>query len=174
MIDWRVRMRTVQVLVIGSFAVVLSGCDDRAAETRESTKGQSQRAQPSQKSGTELDMSDKYKLSVTPGQIPAGKTSRVELSVEASSGLKVNKEYPWRLSLTAADRLSISETEFDKNSLRLKKDRAIAQTFIRARESGEHEIKMNADFSVCNEDRCYRISEDKLSLKLGASGKSTK
>ena len=80
---------------------------------------------------------------------------RLELRVTPRGGFKVNTEYPWLMTISPPDSLTVEQREWDVSTMeRLTEDEALMAIPVSARAAGQYQVDGHLRFSVCNDVRC--------------------
>ena len=103
--------------------------------------------------------------------LPAGQADgQVSFTIEPGPGLKINPEYPWRVSLTQpAQGVSLPKQALSREDLDISADRAIVPVALQAVASGEHTIVASVNLSVCETSgakRCLWFTDEPVTLTL--------
>lgn len=82
-------------------------------------------------------------------------SGELELRVTPTPGFKVNLLYPWDLTLSTGDPVTIERTEWDNASAQtFTEQEAVFRLPVEATQSGTYEVSGDLRFSICNEHRC--------------------
>ena len=85
----------------------------------------------------------------------------VRLRVTPSVGFKLNVLYPWQLSVTGTDAVSVEQGEWDRESAEtFGEQEAVFVIPVSSGEAGANTLPGHLNFSVCNDSRCDLPQED--------------
>ncbi len=160
--------RTLRALLIG--ALLWSGCDK--AQTPQALKAQApgaqspkaQAAAPRQASGED------FSFDALTHQVEANSPATIAFSVRPGAGLKINPEYPWKVTLSADAPVTISSRELRQGALTLRDEAATIPVALTA-PAGEHTIQASVNLSVCETGagkRCLWFTEQLATLQVVA------
>jgi hypothetical protein len=111
---------------------------------------------------------DQYSLKSPAAPVVVGQKHRVELAVTPGDGLKINKEFPWKLEFSTPEGVQIAQKQVSGAQIDLADSQATIPLHLEAAVAGKHRLDATGDFSVCNDTKCYVIRDQPLSFKLAA------
>lgn len=161
------------ISALAVLAVVVSfGCDtpsDQKDDSAASARAEAPVAdQQEDQAATERSAkhTDRYGVSSPEQAIGAGQKQKIELGITPAGGLKINKEFPWKIELTQPEGVALAQTSFSKSQIDLGEDQATMAVFVESEQPGDHQIEATGDFSVCNDTECYVIRDEPLDFNL--------
>lgn len=85
-----------------------------------------------------------------------GEAGEVLLTFVPVEGMKINREYPWKLEINQApDELGLRSKKLKKDELKITSDvEAIFPVAFVPTAPGEHEVKATVKLSVCDDKSC--------------------
>lgn len=135
-----------------------------AATDQAPSKGQDAKA-PVERSEFSF-ASTKHTLTLAPDQKP-------EFQIVPGKGLKINPDYPWKVTLTPpAQGLTLAKDALKKEDLRVDEQQAIVPISISTLEPGEHALQATVNLSVCEtggQKRCLWFTDEPVTIAIHAS-----
>lgn len=107
-----------------------------------------------------------YNIKITPGDAEAGKQATSVIEVTPMPGYKMNKDFPSRLALEPSQGATLAKTAFEKGDAQLTEELLRFEVPFTAAEAGKLDLSGMADFSVCNENACKLIRDEKLAWQV--------
>ncbi len=161
------------ISALAVLAVVVSfGCDNPSNQTEEPAASARAEAPVADDEADKADSTRKakhtnrYDVSSPEQAIGAGQKQKVELGITSADGLKINKEFPWKIELTQPEGVAFAQTTFSKSQIDLGEKQATMAVFVEAEQAGAHQIEATGNFSVCNDTECYVIRDEPLDFNL--------
>ena len=155
--------RTLCALLCG--ALLWSGCDKDAATPNAQAPGaQAAPAAPRQASGED------FTFDALTHQIGADAPATVAFTVRPGPGLKINPEYPWKVTLSGDAPVSLTQRELRQGALTLRDEAATIPVALTA-PAGAHTIQASVNLSVCETGagkRCLWFTEQLATLQIVA------
>ncbi|MFP4598279.1 MAG: hypothetical protein ACOC9J_04565 [Persicimonas sp.] len=163
-------------LLISALAVLAAvasfGCDNpsnQADDSAASASAQAPVADPEADetaNGRTAKHTDRYAVRSPEQAIGASHKQEVELGITPADGLKINKEFPWKIELTQPEGVALAQTTFSKAQIDLGEEQATMAVFVESEQAGSHQIEATGDFSVCNDAECYVIRDEPIDFDL--------
>ncbi len=107
-----------------------------------------------------------YKIKITPGDAEAGKQATSVIEVTPMPGYKMNKDFPSKLAVAPADGVTLAKTAFENDDAQLTEEALRFEVPFTAAAAGKLDLAGSADFSVCNENACKLIRDEKLAWQI--------
>jgi len=92
-------------------------------------------------------------LSSTSFKVESGKDGSLVITIKATDGYKVNKDYPLKTVITETDGLSFRKIKFNKSDIKDISKPVINAPF-KALKPGKYDVKVDLSFSVCTDEIC--------------------
>jgi hypothetical protein len=142
-----------------------AGCDREGVQASATSRAPEARS---------TDRSDSYSVAVVDEALDAESPSAVRMRIEPGDGLKINREFPWALTLRdpEAEGWALAKTTFEHGDFELEDKRALLEIPVKSARPGEVELHGVADFSVCNPEKCETLVEEPITLSVRATGSS--
>ena len=147
----------VVILLLAVFAT--AGCEREQFDPDQETEGAAQTASTTHQYSTRVD----------DGQVTVGEADEVRLQILPATDLKINLEFPWSIRLDSDDGLELKDDRLEGEELVLSEERAEIPIRVEATEAAEHRVRARANFSVCNDDRCYIFSDESVEFVVQAT-----
>ena len=112
--------------------------------------------------------SHQYSSRVDDGELMVGQEQDVRLAVLPKPDLKINLEFPWSVEFSEGDDLAFDQLQWDREAMDMSEERVAIPLTVTAASAGAHTIEGRANFSVCNDDRCYIFSDEALEFVVHA------
>lgn len=107
-----------------------------------------------------------YKIRITPGEAEAGKQATSVIEVTPMPGYKMNKEFPSRLAIEPTEGATLAKSAFEVGDAQLSEEMLRFEIPFTAAEAGKLDLAGSTDFSVCNENACKLIRDEKLAWQV--------
>ncbi len=107
-----------------------------------------------------------YKVRIVPGEAKAGVETKSIIEVTPLPGYKMNKEFPSKLRMGKAEGVSTPKTEYGRADAEVTEKILRFKVAFTAAEAGKVNLNGSADFSVCNENACKLIRDEKLAWEV--------
>ncbi len=113
----------------------------------------------------------RYAVVVTPVTLRAGGKVTTKLRIEPAKGLKFNKDFPSKFTVSAARHAKCDKEHLTKRAGDVKMDGKVGVVSIplSAVAAGSGDLNIIANFSVCNDEQCFVLRGE--SMKLAVSVK---
>lgn len=154
-------MSAAALTLVGSAS--LMGCEPKQAAP---VAPEPMAAAPSEASPGSRARATNYRLESPSEPIAAGAASRVDLGVVPGANLKINLEYPWKITFEEVEGLSLGTTVLNREALQLTEARATIPLEVTAEEAGDYTLNAVGNFSVCNDDRCDILRDEALQFTV--------
>lgn len=143
--------------------VALAGCESEQAMvvTPEPFSGAAEQAGSSSRA-----RAGNYRVESPAEAIVAGAASEVALAVVPGPNLKINLEYPWKITFEEVEGLSLATTLLNRDALQLTEERALIPLEVTAEQAGDYTLDAVGNFSVCNDDRCDILRDEALQFTV--------
>ena len=109
-----------------------------------------------------------FTVAVDAVSVVVGADGEARIAIKTADGFKINKDYPWKASVTEIPGLEFKEKSFSKDKWTLNDKDAALTLPVTAKEAGEKDVEAKLSFSVCNDSRCDVIRDHKVTLKVAA------
>lgn len=109
---------------------------------------------------------ERYSASLSSTTLVRGVETTVFLHVTPGAGLKINKDYPWKVQWQTPEGATIGQSVVDKAQMELSDELARIPVSLRTERPGSIPLKAVASLSVCNEDRCDILRDEPLGLEV--------
>lgn len=99
----------------------------------------------------------------------AGEAARVGIEVKPAGKLKINPEFPWKLTAEASEQVDIQSPEVKKDSMTLGEATATIPLELVPKTPGKHEVAAKVSLSVCEKDgkkRCFFARDEPVVVTL--------
>jgi hypothetical protein len=117
--------------------------------------------------------SDRYDVRSPEKAVSVGQKQTVELAITPGDGLKINKEFPWKLEFSPPKGVQLAQKRVSGDQIDLAESQATIPLHLEADAAGVHKLDATADFSVCNDTKCYVIRDQALSFDVKAEQAQT-
>lgn len=107
-----------------------------------------------------------YTIRITPGDAEAGKAATSIVEVTPAPGYKMNKDFPTRLKVEPVEGVTLARSEFEKEDIELSEEALRFEIPFTPAAAGKLDLSAAADFSVCNENACKLIRDEKLAWQV--------
>lgn len=171
--------RTLPLLGIAVAGLLcLAACEDRGAEAESVAPGTpssggaatSGEAAPADEDRPD----DRYSTAAKPREVAVGTSTPVNLSIEAGSGLHPNREYPnWSFEFDTHKDWKISPQKVTEKDVTLGDRRAYFRVEVTPQTAGAAKLRATADFSVCNDQTCHILRDEKVAFEITAQQKGS-
>lgn len=107
-------------------------------------------------------------------EIAAGQSSSISFEVKPGKGLKINPQYPWKLTLDEPEGDGVTLEQglvLKKDVMTLDASQAVIPVTLTAPNDGEYELQGSLNLSVCekgDEARCLWFTDEPVTLKVKA------
>jgi hypothetical protein len=169
------------LLVLSLLQIGLAtGCDSSGPDADESQASQSQTkaaavgataaSAAADRAGSASNSAhdDRYDLRSPDSPVIVGQKQKVELAITPGDGLKINKEFPWKFEFSAPEGVQLAQKQVAGAQIDLAESKATIPMHLEASQAGKHSLDATADFSVCNDTKCWVIRDQKVSFNLKA------
>lgn len=112
---------------------------------------------------------DRYSVESPESAVDVGKTGTVEFAVKPSGGLKINHDYPWKVTFEDVEGVEIASKTVGSSKIELADEQATIPVQLRANAAGNHKLSATGSFSVCNDTKCYVMRDEKVEFELAAA-----
>ena len=150
-----------------------AGCDKTDSQSAEATATGATSATGTSSANTNsanTNSANKQRYGVLSPREPVAvnKKAKVELAITPADGLKINKDFPWSLEFSETPGVQLAQKSISKAQIDLDDSKATIPVMLEASAAGAHTLEASADFSVCNDTKCYVIRDERLSFDLAA------
>ena len=175
---------TPKVLSIISTVVLLAaaGCDKSQHEappaqataqgTARTAASTGTQTPPANAAPAESANADRYDVRSPKESVEVGKKAKIELAITPGDDLKINKEFPWKLEFSDHANVQLAQKTITDSQIELDDAEAIIPVMLEAGSPGVHTLKATADFSVCNDTKCYSIRQEQVRFEVAAQEKA--
>ncbi|MGM0558797.1 MAG: hypothetical protein ACQEVA_20590 [Myxococcota bacterium] len=163
------KKRALIILIVTATAAAL-GCDNRSGDPAESASANA--PAKAEAESTSSNNEDRYSVESPKSAVTVGKTQTVNFEVKPASGLKINHDYPWKISFEDAGGVEIASKTVGGAKIELSDEAATIPVQLRANAAGDHKIAATGSFSVCNDTKCYVMRDQAVELDLAAKAES--
>lgn len=111
----------------------------------------------------------RYSVVSPKSAVEVGKTGTINFAVKPSGGLKINHDFPWKVTFEDAEGVEIASRTVGGSKIELADDEATIPVQLRANTAGEHRLAATGSFSVCNDTKCYVMRDEKVEFELAAA-----
>lgn len=158
-------------------ALALAGavaCDQQTSDGGESAEAEAPSGDDELETVTSSSSnnSDRYSVVSPKSSVDVGKTSTVEFQVKPASGLKINHEYPWKVTFEGAEAVEVASKTVGRSQIELEDDAATIPVQLRANAEGTHTLAAKGSFSVCNDTKCWVMRDESVEFELAAASES--
>ena len=166
--------RTLPLLGIAVAGLLgLAACEDRGAEAESVAPGTPSSAGAATsgeaETGDEDRPDDRYSTGANPREVAVGTAAPVNLSIEAGSGLHPNREYPnWSFEFEKNSDWTITPKKVTAKDVTLGDRRAYFRVEVTPKTAGTAKLRATADFSVCNDQTCHILRDEKVAFEITA------
>lgn len=107
-------------------------------------------------------------------EVAAGLPSSISFEVKPGKGLKINPQYPWKLTLDEPEGEGVTLEQglvLKKDVMTLDASHAVIPITLTASSDGEYELQGSLNLSVCekgDEARCLWFTDEPVTLKVKA------
>lgn len=163
--------------IAAGLLIAAVGCDkssgdtttQKASATAATASDQSPMPAPSESNSTTTSANaEHYDVRSAQQAIEVGKKAKVELAITPSDGLKINKEFPWKLEFSDTANVQLAQKAITGAQIDLDESEATFPVMLEASAAGEHKLAATGDFSVCNDTKCYSIRGEALEFTVEA------
>lgn len=144
-------------------SATMMGCEPQQAEPLSPEPLAGASAQVSSGSRTRAS---NYRVESPSEAIVAGTASQVDLGVVPGANLKINLEYPWKITFEEVEGLRLGTTVLNREALQLSEARATIPLEVTAEQPGDYTLNAVGNFSVCNDDRCDILRDEALQFTV--------
>ena len=168
---------TYNTIVRGTYLIVvlillaLYGCKqtatDVSAEEAVQEKKESEKAPEHPELGTLL-VKQPYCSSYLrgTGPIKAGEKGAVQVVFVPVKGMKINKEYPWKMTVDAPEQLGLEKNKLKKGDLNVVSDKeAFFLLNFSPLKKGDYELVAKTSYSVCDDKSC-KLPRAEVKIKI--------
>lgn len=113
--------------------------------------------------------SHQYTMQFDGTDVEVGQAQKVDVQVLPKTDLKINLEFPWSIEIDETDEVELAVAEMDGETMELSEQRATIPVQLTAHQQGRHQVRGRADFSVCNDDRCYIFTDEPVEFVVHAT-----
>ncbi|RDV39114.1 hypothetical protein DV096_00650 [Bradymonadaceae bacterium TMQ3] len=154
-------MSAAALTLVGS--VWLTGCESQQAapHSPEPLAGAAAQASPGSRA-----RASNYRVESPSEAIVAGASTEVALAVVPGANLKINLEYPWKITFEEVEGLQLGTTVLNREALQLSEARATIPLEVSAEQPGDYTLNAVGNFSVCNDDRCDILRDEALQFTV--------
>ncbi len=169
-------MRMTLIFLFTCGGVALCGCQESQAASPTAaihvTQGHvSATAQPTAASTAVALASPrggKYTVVARPVQMKVGSKATTKLRIEAVKGMKFNKDFPSKFIVIASRHAKCDKAKLTKRGGDIKMDgkAGVVTIPLSATAVGSGNLTIMANFSICNEEQCFILRGESLSLSV--------
>ncbi len=115
----------------------------------------------------------KYSVVTRPVQMKIGAKATTKLRIEAVKGMKFNKDFPSKFIVTASRHAKCDKAKLTKRGGDIKMDgkAGVVTIPLSATAAGSGNLTIMANFSICNEEQCFILRGESLSLDVTVTAK---
>lgn len=107
-----------------------------------------------------------YLVRITPGEAAAGQPAQSLIEITPTPGYKMNLEFPSRLDLDPPQGAALQKTELGRDDLEITEQALRFTVAYTPEQAGQLDLAGAADFSVCNENACKLIRDEKVAWEV--------
>jgi hypothetical protein len=152
-------------LVVAVMAVWITGCEREVLDEEAiSVAAEASEGAPAAPVGS----SEHYTMRVEGAEVAAAEPAQLELQLLPGPDLKINLEFPWTIEFEEQEGLELPAGVLDASAMELTDEVARIPMDVTVTEAGTREVTARANFSVCNDDRCEILRDQKLQFSVHA------
>lgn len=107
-----------------------------------------------------------YLVRITPGDAAAGQPAQSVIEVTPTPGYKMNLEFPSRLKLDAPAGAALAKAELGRDDVEITEQALRFTVAYTPEQAGKLDLAGAADFSVCNENACKLVRDEKVAWEV--------
>lgn len=107
-----------------------------------------------------------YVVRITPGDATAGQPASSVIEITPAAGYKMNLEFPSRLALDTPEGAALGKTELTADDLEITEKALKFTVAYTPEQAGQLDLAGAADFSVCNENACKLVRDEKVAWQV--------
>lgn len=146
--------------------VALLACQKQPAADQGTPKGGDKAAAPAAPAPAPAAANDAYTVRIVPGDAKAGAQATSVIEVTPGPGYKVNLEFPAKLTFTPPAGVTAEKKDFAKGDAEITEKALRFNVPFTATAAGTVSLSGTADFSVCNDNTCKLIRDEKLAWEV--------
>ena len=165
-------MTTMRLVVAACAILAVAACQQNNAEAAGQQKASSVRpAGPGQASlpaAAPAGKAGRYTIVAAPVTMKPGAKTTVTMRVEPAKGLKFNKDFPSKFIVNAGSHAKCDKANLSKRGGDVKMDGKVGVGTIplTALAAGAGNLSIIGNFSVCNDEQCFVLRGESLSLSV--------
>jgi hypothetical protein len=160
------------VLIASSLLLLAAACDPN--EKVAPPRANSEEASP--KTSSENGASERFALAGLEHRVAVGSPATLELEVTPSGPLKINPEFPWKLTLNAPpDELGVAAPVVTRDAMTFGDKKATVPVAVAPSAAGDYTLEGTIDLSVCEADgakRCFLERAKPVTLTIEAASQA--
>ena len=159
-------------LIASSIVLLASACEsgEKVAPPRSDSK---EARADSAKPRTDDPTSERFALAGLEHRVAVGATAKLELEVTPTGPLKINPEFPWKLTLTSPPgELGVAAPVIAKDAMTFSNTKATVPVPVAPTVAGDYTLEGTIDLSVCEADgarRCFLERAKPVTLTVKAT-----
>lgn len=156
-------MQRIGLSILFSLVALLACQKQPAADQGTPKAGEKAAAAPAPAPAT---ANDAYTVRIVPGDAKAGAPATSVIEVTPGPGYKVNLDFPAKLTFSPPEGVTAEKKAFDKGDAELTEKALRFNVPFTAAAAGTISLSGTADFSVCNDNTCKLIRDEKLAWEV--------
>lgn len=158
--------------LLGLALALAAGCnkpaEDAAPETETTSKAAEAAPAPAEAkpADTPAPAAKNYVVKITPGDAQAGQPAKSVIEVTPTAGYKMNLDFPSRLALDTPTGATLGKTELGQGDVEITEAALRFTVDYTPDEAGKLDLAGAADFSVCNENACKLVRDEKVAWQV--------
>ncbi|MCA9559149.1 MAG: hypothetical protein KC583_11385 [Myxococcales bacterium] len=146
--------------------VALLACQKQPAADQGAPEGAKKAAAPAAPKAAPSAANDAYTVRIVPGEAKAGAPAQSVIEVTPGPGYKVNLEFPVKLTFTPPEGVAAEKKSFGKGDAEITEKALRFNVPFTPAAVGTVSLSGTADFSVCNDNTCKLIRDEKLAWEV--------
>lgn len=159
--------------LLGLALALAAGCnkpaEDAAPETETkaaAAEAAAAEAKPAEAAPAPAPAAKNYVVKITPGEAQAGQPAKSVIEVTPTTGYKMNLDFPSRLALDTPAGATLGKTELGQEDVEITEAALRFTVDYTPEEAGKLDLAGAADFSVCNENACKLVRDEKVAWQV--------
>jgi hypothetical protein len=109
-----------------------------------------------------------YRIEAAEVRLKVGATATAKLVIKAAAGLHFNREYPAKFTVapTAFAKSTKDKLSSKTGEVQVEGNDGVVSVPLQGLAAGAGTVEITGSFSVCSDEQCYMLRDEKLSLKV--------
>ena len=159
-------------LIASTLVLLAAACESNEKVAPPRSDSEEARAD-SAKPKTNAATSERFALAGLEHSVAVGATAKLELEVTPAGPLKINPEFPWKLTLTSPPaELGVAAPVVARDAMTFAKTKATVPVSVAPTAAGDYTLEGTIDLSVCEADgakRCFLERARPVTLTVKAT-----